>query len=196
MRTARLVGRPPLIGRRQDLLQLDLLRMRTLEERRPQLVSIVAPAGTGKTRLLEEFLAQLDAADGFQVATARCLPYGQTLTYWPLRGLLTDLLGGVIGKPLVADAFGRGGQTAEHAARRADLLLATLGIDREGAIDRESIFAAWRRLGEIVVHHTPRIVAFEDLHWASESLLDLVEYLMHLRRQASLLRLVLRPPAF
>ena len=34
MRTARLVGRPPLIGRRQDLLQLDLLRMRTLEERR------------------------------------------------------------------------------------------------------------------------------------------------------------------
>jgi len=109
LRTARLVGRPPLIGRRQDLLQLDLLRMRTLEERRPQLVSIVAPAGTGKTRLLEEFLAQLDAADGFQVATARCLPYGQTLTYWPLRGLLTDLLGGEIGKPLVADAFVRGG---------------------------------------------------------------------------------------
>ena len=194
MRTARLVGRPPLIGRRQDLLQLDLLRMRTLEERRPQLVSIVAPAGTGKTRLLEEFLAQLDAADGFQVATARCLPYGQTLTYWPLRGLLTDLLGGEIGKPLVADAFGRGGQTAEDAARLADLVLATLGIEREGAIDRESIFAAWRLLVEILVHQTPRIVVFEDLHWASESLLDLVEHLMHLRTQASLLIIVLSRP--
>src|SRR5216684_2764555 len=194
MRTARLVGRPPLIGRRQDLLQLDLLRMRTLEERRPQLVSIVAPAGTGKTRLLEEFLAQLDAADGFQVATARCLPYGQTLTYWPLRGLLTDLLGGEIGKPLVADAFVRGGQAAEDAARLADLVLATLGIEREGAIDRESIFAAWRLLVEILVHQTPRIVVFEDLHWASESLLDLVEYLMHLRIQASLLILVLSRP--
>ena len=194
MRTARLVGRPPLIGRRQDLLQLDLLRMRTLEERRPQLVSIVAPAGTGKTRLLEEFLAQLDAADGFQVATARCLPYGQTLTYWPLRGLLTDLLGGEIGKPLVADAFVRGGQAAEDAARLADLVLATLGIEREGVIDRESIFAAWRLLVEILVHQTPRIVVFEDLHWASESLLDLVEYLMHLRIQASLLILVLSRP--
>ena len=194
MRTARLVGRPPLIGRRQDLLQLDLLRMRTLEERRPQLVSIVAPAGTGKTRLLEEFLAQLDAADGFQVATARCLPYGQTLTYWPLRGLLTDLLGGEIGKPLVADAFGRGGQTAEDAARLADLVLATLGIEREGVIDRESIFAAWRLLVEILVHQTPRIVVFEDLHWASESLLDLVEHLMHLRTQASLLIIVLSRP--
>jgi len=194
MRTARLVGRPPLVGRRQDLLHLDLLRMRTLEERRPQLVSIVAPAGTGKTRLLEEFLAQLDAADGFQVATARCPPYGQTLTYWPLRGLLTDLLGGEIGKPLVADAFVRGGQTAEDAARLADLVLATLGIEREGAIDRESIFAAWQLLVEILVHQTPRIVVFEDLHWASESLLDLVEHLMHLRTQASLLILVLSRP--
>jgi class 3 adenylate cyclase len=194
MRTARLVGRPPLIGRRQDLLQLDLLRMRTLEERRPQLVSIVAPAGTGKTRVLEEFLAQLDAADGFQVATARCLPYGQTLTYWPLRGLLTDLLGGEISKSLVAVAFVRGGQTAEDAARLADLVLATLGIEREGAIDRESIFAAWRLFVEILVHQTPRIVVFEDLHWASESLLDLVEHLMHLRTQASLLIIVLSRP--
>ena len=194
VRTARLVGRPPLIGRRQDLLQLDLLRMRTLEERRPQLVSIVAPAGTGKTRLLEEFLAQLDAADGFQVATARCLPYGQTLTYWPLRGLLTDLLGSEIGKPLVADAFVRGGQTSKDAAHLADLVLATLGIEREGAIDRESIFSAWRLLVEILVHQTPRIVVFEDLHWASESLLDLVEHLMHLRTQASFLILVLSRP--
>jgi class 3 adenylate cyclase/tetratricopeptide (TPR) repeat protein len=193
-RTVRLVGRPPLIGRQQDLLQLNLLGMRALEERRPQLVSIVAPAGTGKTRLLEEFLAHLDAADRFQVATARCLPYGQMLTYWPLRGLLTDLLGDEIGKQLVANAFVRGGLTAEDAGRLADLVLATLGIEHEEAIDRESIFAAWRLLVEILVHQTARIVVFEDLHWASESLLDLVEYLMHLRTQASLLIIVLSRP--
>jgi len=98
-RLVRRVTRPPFVGRRQDLLQLSVLQARVLEERRPQLVSILAPAGIGKTRLLEEFLARLDQADGFQVATARCLPYGQTLTYWPLRGLLTDLLGGEIAKP-------------------------------------------------------------------------------------------------
>src|SRR6516162_739270 len=66
-RPVRNTGRPPLVGRRQDVLQLDLLRMRTLEEWRPHLVSIVAPAGTGKTRLLEEFLARLNPAEGFQV---------------------------------------------------------------------------------------------------------------------------------
>ncbi len=193
-RHVRNIDRPPLVGRRQDVLQLDLQRMRALQERRAYLISIVAPAGTGKTRLLEEFLAHLDAAEGFQVATARCLPYGQTLTYWPLRGLLTGLLGEEIGKQQVADAFVQGGQTSEDAARLADFVLTTLGVEQEEVSDRESIFAAWRLLIEALVRQAPRIVVFEDLHWASESLLDLVEYLMHVRVQAPLLMLVLSRP--
>ena len=79
-------GPSPFVGRKQDLLHLQVLEARTLEEQRPQLVSIVAPAGTGKTRLVEEFLKRLAPEEGFQVAFARCLPYGQSLTYWPLRG--------------------------------------------------------------------------------------------------------------
>jgi len=198
-RAARDVGRPPLVGRRQDVLQLELLRLRTLEERRPQLVSIVAPAGTGKTGLLEEFLARLDPADGFQVATARCLPYGQSLTYWPLRGLLAELLGGEIDQPertqaQLAAVFARGGYLPHDAARLSDLVLTTLGIEREGTAERESIFIAWRLLIETLAQQVPHIIVFEDLHWASESLLDLVEHLMHPRTQAPLLLLVLSRP--
>ncbi len=193
-RLVRNIDRPPLVGREQDVLQLDLQRMRTLQERRPYLISIVAPAGTGKTRLLEEFLAHLDPAEGFQVATARCLPYGQTLTYWPLHGLLNGLLGEEIGKQQVVDAFVRGGQTSEDAARLADCVLTTLGVEQEEVADRESIFAAWRLLIEALARQVPRIVVFEDLHWASESLLDLVEHLMHARVQAPLLMLVLSRP--
>src|SRR5215472_2206636 len=91
-RATRLVERPPLIGRKQDLLQLEILRERTLEEERPQFISIIAPAGIGKTRLLEEFLAGLDPAEGFQVAAARCQPYGETMAYLPLQGLLQEML--------------------------------------------------------------------------------------------------------
>jgi class 3 adenylate cyclase/tetratricopeptide (TPR) repeat protein len=189
------IGRPPLVGRRQDILQLDLLRMRTLEERRPHLVSIVAPAGTGKSRLLEEFLAHLDQADGFQTAVARGLPYGQTLTYWPLRGLLTGLLESEeIDRPQVVDAFVQGGQTSEDAERLADFVLTSLGIEQEEVADRESIYAAWRLLIEGLARLAPRIVVFEDLHWASESLLELVEHLMHARVQAALLILALSRP--
>jgi class 3 adenylate cyclase/tetratricopeptide (TPR) repeat protein len=193
-RPARKIDRPPLVGRRQDLLQLSLLQARVLEELRPQLVSIVAPAGTGKTRLLEEFLSRLDPADGFQVTTARCLPYGQTLTYWPLRGLLTDVLGEEITAERLRAVFGKGGYNREDAARLADLVLTTLGIEGEKTMDRESIFMAWRLLIEVFAQQAPRIMIFEDLHWASDSLLDLVEYITYVRAQIPLLLIALSRP--
>ena len=179
--------RSPLVGRKPDLAQLTLLCDRALAERRPQLVSLVAPAGTGKTRLLDEFLARLDPQDGFRVATARCLPYGQTLTYWPLRGLLEDLLGSSFTPGHVAEAFVSGGQSADDAERLAELVLALLGVESEDTSPREAIFNAWRLLLEVLAAAAPRIVVFEDLHWASESLLDLVEYLMRPRTQAPLM---------
>jgi class 3 adenylate cyclase len=197
-RPTRQVGRPPLVGRRRELAQLALLCTAVLEDRRPQLISIIAPAGTGKTRLLEEFLAQLDPTGGFRIAMARCLPYGDHLTYWPLRGLLEGLLGGEFSREHVAKAFARAGHQAEDAARLADLVLATLGIERDGQSDsqsdRMSIFGAWRLLVEAVAREAPRIIIFEDLHWASESLLDLVEHVMSPRTQAGVLLVALSRP--
>jgi serine/threonine protein kinase len=199
VRSLREIDRPLLVGRKQDLLQLELLKSRALEERRPQLVSIVAPAGTGKSRLLEEFLARLDPEDGLQQATARCLPYGQSLPYAPLRGLLTELLGSKIDKSQVIDVLERGGNTPEDASRLAEIVLTSLNAQEEegkekGSSDRESIFSAWRLLIEVLAYQTPRIVIFEDVHWASDSLLDLVEYIMHSRTQTPLLIIVLSRP--
>jgi class 3 adenylate cyclase len=195
---ARRMTRPPLVGRKRELAQMGLLRDATLEERLPQLISIVAPAGTGKTRLLEEFLAGLDPAEGWQVATARCLPYGQSLTYWPLRGLLDQLLGAPFSPALVRAAYAAGGQIEEDAARLADLLLASLGVEAGSepalSVERESTFAAWRLLIEALARQAPRIVVFEDLHWASDSLLDLVEHVTHPRTRAALLIVVLSRP--
>ncbi|MGO8947997.1 MAG: ATP-binding protein [Ktedonobacterales bacterium] len=197
-RPARERSRPTLVGRRRELAQLALLRDAALEERHPQLVSIVAPAGTGKTRLLEEFLAGLDPAEGWRVATARCLPYGQSLTYWPLRGLLDELLSAPFSPELVREAFAAGGQSEEGATRLAGLLLAALGVEGgqpvEQPVERESTFAAWRLLIEALARRAPRIVVFEDLHWASESLLDLVEHVTHPRTSAALLIVVLSRP--
>lgn len=194
-RSARKVERPPFVGRRQDLLQLALLQARTLEEQRPQLATIIAPAGTGKTRLIEEFLSRLDPADGFQVATVRCLSYGQTLTYWPLRGLLTGLLGEDISRERITRVFVENGYQPNCSNEYAEFILAALGVEGERAmVDRESVFAAWRLLIEVLARQAPRIIIFEDLHWASDSLLDMVEYIIHLRTQASLLLITLSRP--
>jgi class 3 adenylate cyclase len=193
-RPAREHSRPPLVGRRRELAQLGLLRDAALEERHPQLVSIVAPAGTGKTRLLEEFLAALDSADGWRVATARCLPYGQSLTAWPLRGLLDDLLGERFSLERVREVFRAGGHAEADATRLADYLLAALGVETGEQVQRESIFTAWRLFIEAQARQAPLILVFEDLHWASDSLLDLVEHITHPRTNAPLLIVVLSRP--
>jgi hypothetical protein len=172
-----------------------LLRDWSLEESRPQLVSIVAPAGTGKTRLLEEFLKGLDPDEGWRVATGRCLPYGQSLTYWPLRGLLQDLIGTVAADGVVGALVG-GGLAAADAERLSEMIMTTLGAEGPGenVLDRESIFNAWRLLIETAARDAPRVVIFEDLHWASDSLLDLVEHIMQPRTQAPLLVVAITRP--
>ena len=91
---ARKRRRSPLVGREADLAQLDLVARRTFDEQRPYLVTLLAPAGTGKSRLVEEFLARVaELPSPPLVATAQCLPYGQRLTYWPLRALLFGIIG-------------------------------------------------------------------------------------------------------
>lgn len=77
-------------GNAAPMAARELVARRTLDERRPFLVSIVAPVGVGKSRLPEEFLDRLDWS--VQVATAQCLPYGQCVTYWPMRAILLSIV--------------------------------------------------------------------------------------------------------
>ena len=189
--------RPPLVGRRQDMLQLDVLKMRALEERQPQILTILAAAGVGKTRLVDEFLARLDPADGFQTARLHCQPYGQTLTFAPLRELAQQMLGETSLQECVTDEFLKSGHTAAEAKTLAHQALQLLGGEHdgnEGVTDREGSFNAWRLLVEAVARDQPHILVIEDLHWASDSLLDFIEQMMRPRAPVPLLIIALSRP--
>ena len=191
--TVRRPGR--IVGRDADLDQLELVARRTFAERRPFLVSIVAPAGAGKSRLLEEFLERLDPA--VRVATAQCLPYGQRLTYWPMRHILLSLVGlpddstpeGILAAlgPWLRDAG------EPDAERTAELLAATIGAS-EADGDRIGLFAAWRRFVELAAERAPLVLVIEDLHWSSDSLLDLVESMLQPRADVPLVMIALARP--
>ena len=56
-------------------------------EQRCELVTIVGEAGVGKSRLVAEALASIDA----RVVRGRCLPYGEGITYWPVVEVLKQL---------------------------------------------------------------------------------------------------------
>ncbi|HET7678284.1 MAG TPA: adenylate/guanylate cyclase domain-containing protein [Candidatus Limnocylindrales bacterium] len=192
-------ARMPLFGRDGDLQQLDLVARRAFGERRPFLVSLIAPAGTGKTRLLEECLARLPSADGGPlVATAQCLPYGQRLTFWPLRSMLHRLVG--VAEEIEADGFRLAttewlhGLAVDEPERVAAQLTATVGAGEVEVADRGAMFAAWRSALEAAAARRPLVLVFEDLHWSSDSLLDLVDYVMQPRADVPLLMLVLTRP--
>jgi len=191
--------RLPLVGRDDDLAQLELVGRRAFGEQRPYLVSILAPAGTGKTRLLEEFLDRLPVAAGdAKVAITQCLPYGQRLTYSPLKELLVGIVEAT-GDPS-PDELRATARTWLQAAgdadadRSADLLAATLGATEIENVDRAALFAAWRSLVEKAASQRPLVLVIEDLHWSSDSLLDLIEALLQPRGAAPILMLVLARP--
>jgi len=192
-------SRTPLIGRAADLQQLELVARRALHELRPFLVSVIAPAGVGKTRLLEEFLDRLTSIEPrATVAIAQCLPYGQRLTYWPLRGVLYRLIGvsddAMPGAVRGAIRAWLGGSGLEALDREAELLAATVGAGEAEATDRSSLLAAWRTFFEIASRRAPLVLVFEDLHWSSDSLLDLFEFVMQPRGDLPLLMIALTRP--
>ena len=56
-------------------------------EQRCELVTVVGDAGVGKSRLVAEALASVEAT----VVRGRCLPYGEGITYWPVVEVLKQL---------------------------------------------------------------------------------------------------------
>ncbi|HUY73710.1 MAG TPA: adenylate/guanylate cyclase domain-containing protein [Candidatus Dormibacteraeota bacterium] len=192
-------ARMPLVGRENDLAQLQLVARRAVNEKRPSMVSVIAPAGTGKTRLVEEFLDWLPTlAPNAVIATAQCLPYGQQLTYWPMRQVLFNLTGhreDAMPAHMREDiAEWLRGLGVEDADRNAKLLAATVGEMGTEGVDKDQLFAAWRSALEAVSRRTPLVIVFEDLHWSSDSLLDLAEFVMQPRGEAAVLMIVLARP--
>ena len=192
-------ARTPFLGRDADLAQLELTAGRAVRERRPFLVTITAPAGIGKTRLVEEFLERLpDKQPGVRVLAAQCLPYGQRLTYWPLHALLRQLLD--LPDDSELDQLRRAAQAWLAAAgdaapqRTAELLAATFGAGEGEPIDRAELFAAWRAAIELAARQQPLVMVVEDLHWSSDSLLDLIEGVLQPRGDVPLLMIVLARP--
>ena len=188
----------PLVGRETELAQLQLVARRAVTEKRPSLVSVIAPAGVGKTRLVEEFLTWLPAlVPDVAVATAQCLPYGQQLTYWPMRQVLFTLTGKNEDTPPaeLRDAINNwltdvGVQNPEGDAR---MLATTIGAGTEG-VDKDLLFAAWRSALEATGRRNLLVIVFEDLHWSSDSLLDLVQFVMQPRGESAVLMIVLARP--
>jgi tetratricopeptide (TPR) repeat protein len=184
----------PLVGRQQELTTLDSLYERVVREGTSHLVTVVGEAGVGKSRLLREFEVRLgEHPSQPTVRTGRCLPYGSGIVFWALGEVLREECGIVESdsseeawgklRAYVGDLMGGAGKTSD---REAALIGRLLGVDVPPELVpeeddpermRESFLAALRGGIEAIANRHPFVIAFEDIHWADDGLLDAIEHL-------------------
>jgi DNA-binding SARP family transcriptional activator len=161
----------PLAGRDEELRQLAAACAVARQEQVTTLVTVIGEAGIGKTRLVYEIERRL--SHEVTVLTGRCLPYGEGITFWPLREVIRQASGGHDSPDRIKALLDGQVDAVEVAAR----LSLALGPGNQGRLDSAEIFWAARRLLETLARSRPLLVVFEDLHWAESTFLDLVESL-------------------
>jgi tetratricopeptide (TPR) repeat protein len=167
----------PLIGRADQLLQLGAELAAAERERSCRVVTIYGDAGIGKSRLAAELAA--NTRERVRVLTARCVPYGDGITFLPLRELIRSA----------------GGHRAVRASLAAepDGELVADRLENASASAEETMWSV-RRLLETLARERPLLVWVEDVHWAEPTFLDLLEYLAAWSQDAPILLLCLARP--
>ncbi len=195
----RMVGRQAELARLRDALQT------VVEDRELQAVTVLGEAGLGKSRLLEEFGAEVELLPGrVQVFQGRAGQWTRGLPYALLRDVLSQRFGiQDSDPPEVAREKMEGGLLeflggAEDALMRAHFIGHLAGLDFSssphlaGVLDdakqvRGRAFTYAAQLFRDTARAAPAVLYLEDLHWADDGSLDFVDYLWRACSDAPLL---------
>jgi class 3 adenylate cyclase/tetratricopeptide (TPR) repeat protein len=189
--------RPPLIGRDAELsLMLELLD-EVRERRRPQLITVVGEPGIGKSALIVELFAALEArVELTNWRQGRSPPYPEGIAFWALgeivkgqAGVLATDGADVAERKLARAVADLVPDTAE-AARVEGHLRSLVGLapaPEARGDQRGAAFAAWRHFLQALARRRTLVVVFEDVHWADDGQLDFVEHLLGWARDVPLL---------
>ena len=161
----------PFVGRERELALLRQAWERVQSQQLCELVTVVGDAGIGKSRLIAELLASIEAT----VVRGRCLPYGDGITYWPVVEVLKQL----------------DDRPTDEAAVAA---LGSLLGETEEVSSADEIAWAFRKLLEHAAAERPLVVLFDDIQWGEETFRDLIEHVALLSSGAPILLLCTARP--
>ncbi len=128
----------------------------------------------------------------------RCLPYGSSIVYWPLGEVIRAECAIIDGDPPEAAweklsarlgaLLGGPDSDSRSSASKTAVVGRLLGIEgpddpalgdqQDAQQAREVFFAAVRSCVEGLARDRPLVLVWEDIHWADEGMLDLIEHLV------------------
>ena len=189
----------PFVGRDEELRQLKDFFHATTREKRARLVSVVGPAGIGKSRLAWEFLKYIDGLlEGVWWHDGRSPSYGDGITFWALGEMIRGRAGLRESDDQATTRARITASVEEHIADPDErrwierALLVLLGA--ESGMSSEELFPAWRTFFERLSEVSPVAMVFEDLHWADRGTLDFIDHLLEWSRTRPIFVLTLARP--
>jgi class 3 adenylate cyclase len=175
MRPRGLAGLPAaFVGREAELALVRASFDAAVAARSPRLLMVMGDAGIGKTRLMRavwESLGQ-EVPDALR-RTGRCPSYGRARAYRPVAEILHEQFRIVDGDTT---------ERVEALLGSRRILGLALGLDVASdlhpIVARDRLHDAWVELVESLASAHALVLLIEDLHWAEESLLELLERML------------------
>jgi len=163
----------PVVGREAELTALLDAFDRGPGQSECAAVTLLGQAGLGKTRLMDEFVRRVGGrAD---IVRGRCLSYGEGITFWPLAEALRQAAG-ILPDDREDEArarlFSLAGPQREDAAARVGSLIGLTS----GSYGKDELLWSVRALFAAMAARRPLVVVFDDVHWAEQLFLDLIEH--------------------
>lgn len=171
-----------MVGRDADLAEVRRL-FDIARDGVPAALLVEGEAGIGKSRLLREFGVEIDRTADVHVGW--CLDLGASRTpYGPLTGILRSIVTRM-GVERVRDAVGVGVEALGMLLPE----LASGPTDRERT-SPERLRDAIASLIEAAAEAAPQVLVVEDLHWADESTLAILSFLLRALSRGRILLLI------
>ena len=185
----------PLVGREAELAELSRLLDEARTTRSSRLVTLAADAGVGKSRLLSELQRSIDGSAGVvRCFRSRARTHGQVL-----HGIARDLLahyGGILDSDAPEAARAKliasfGAPFGDRAGEQSALVGQLIGFDfsadphiagilQDGKQIRARAFHAIAQFLRLQAEEAGLVLLLiEDLHWADDASLDLIEHIVN-----------------
>ncbi|HEY6707013.1 MAG TPA: AAA family ATPase, partial [Actinomycetota bacterium] len=182
----------PLVGRLAELQLFDWVFQRTVRTSTCHLLTVLGPAGVGKSRLVAAAVDALD--DAAIVLSGQCSPDAEGSSFWPVAEIVRRAAEiKTADSPEQAEAKLEELMGVADAEQVADRLGRLIGLSPAPVTSEDAVWAV-RRFLEVLAGRHPLVVVIDDLHWAQPALLDLIEQVVALAREARILLVAVARP--